>query len=77
MSNALSSKNASSEIKKIYKSNPGLFEDKDVIISVILMLDFYKFRFENRKFIFSFFDKAFANNDIFNVLDNNPYNNHN
>ncbi|EGR34184.1 hypothetical protein IMG5_020990 [Ichthyophthirius multifiliis] len=74
MSNALSSKNASMEIKKIYKSNPGLFEDKIVIYSVILMLDFYKFRFENRKFIFNFFEKAFSNQEVFSILDQNPYN---
>ncbi|KAL4497964.1 hypothetical protein ABPG72_014821 [Tetrahymena utriculariae] len=72
MSNALTFKNASSEIKKIAKKNPTIFEDKNVFFNVILMLDFYKFKHDNRKFILSFFDRLFSSEEIFLKLDTNP-----
>lgn len=72
MSNALTCKNSSLEIKKIAKKSPHIFEDKNVFFSVILMLEFYRFKHENRKYILSFFDKLFFSDDIFIKLDTNP-----
>ena len=71
LSNHLIFREAKEEIKKKSKARPELFFDRFVFYNVIMMMSFYKFNFENRRYIYSMFEKLISSPNIFLFMDSN------
>ena len=69
LSSAMTNKTAQKELKKLSTKSPNLFTDAYLFYSVIMMMTFYKFRTQMRRYIYSLFDKLLSNQKIFAILD--------
>lgn len=57
LSNHVTQKTALPEIKKISQKNPDIFMDLGLFLAIVLMMTFYSFKLQVRRYIFSLFDK--------------------
>jgi hypothetical protein len=70
LSNTLSQKSALAQIKEMKKATPDLTQSTKLLRNVLMMMTFYKFRAEVRRFIYSIFDEQIKNIQFLNEPQN-------